>query len=92
MAENTSFKLVVVGDITVGRTWLVRRFIHKDDVNFPNTGTIGMELDIFSIEGRDCNRYKLHIWELAGQERYFGFVGSCFRGASSFLLLFDVTR
>ena len=84
-------KLLVVGDQCVGRTWLIHRFIHKEDVNFPVLATIGMAICEITIKGCDSNTYKLEIWELAGQERFFGFSGSFFRHASGFLLLFNVT-
>ena len=85
-------KLLVIGDQCVGRTWLIHRFIHKEDVNFPVWATIGIATrEITSIKGCDSNAYKLEIWELAGQERFFGLSASFFHYASGFLLLFDVT-
>ena len=54
-------KLLVIGDCFVGRTWLIHRFIHKEDVKFPNSATIGVDFDHVSIKGRDCNTYKPHI-------------------------------
>ena len=85
-------KLLVVGDIAVGRTWLIHRFIHKEDVKFPNSATIGVAFQHVSIKGRDCNTYKLYIWELSGLDRFFEVGRSYFRNASGFLLLFDVTN
>ena len=83
-------RLLVIGDSFVGRTWFIHRFVYKD-VNFPVGATIGLEFNQISIKGRDCNTYKLRIWELSGRDEFFGITRSYFHGASGFLLLFDVT-
>ena len=89
----TSFKLLVIGDTAVGRTSFIHRFIHKEDVNLPDfLATIGASFHQIDIEGRDCNTYKLNIWEINGLIEYISLAGMYFRNSSGFLLLFDVTR
>ena len=78
--------LLVIGDSCVGRTWLIHRFVHKEDVRFSEMPTIGMDYDIVSIKGRDCNTYKLDIWESSGRSKFY------FRYSSGILLLFDITN
>ena len=82
--------LLVIGDCCVGRTWLIHRFVHKEDVQFPEMPTIGMDYDIVSIKGHDCNTYKLEIWELSA--RFFEISRFFFRCTSGILLLFDITN
>ena len=86
------FKLLVIGNAAVGRTWLIHSFVYKEDTIFPYTATIGMDFEEISMEGRDGNTYKLDICELAGHEAFLQITESYFRSASGFLLLFDVTR
>ena len=82
--------LLVIGDCCVGRTWLIHRFVHKEDVQFPEMPTIGMDYDIVSIKGHDCNTYKLEIWELSA--RFFEISRFFFSCTSGILLLFDITN
>ena len=81
--------LQVIGDSCVGRTWLIHRFVHKEDVRFPDMPTIGVDYDIVSIKGRDCNTYKLYIWELSAP--FFEILRFLSR-TSGILLLFDITN
>ena len=73
--------LIVIGDSCVGRTWLIHRFVHKEDALFSEMPTTGNEYDFVRIKGCDRNTYKLGIWE-----------SSYFHDSSGVLLLFDITN
>ena len=100
------YKLVFVGDINVGKTSVMNRFINNEfsgeyDVNkinyiikiisFFTQATIGVDFATKNIEYKD-NSIKLQIWDSAGQERYKALIPSYVRGASIVLIIYDVSN
>ena len=99
------YKLVFVGDINVGKTSVMNRFINNEfsgeyDVNqlllYNNynlylQATIGVDFATKTIEYKD-NSIKLQIWDSAGQERYKALIPSYVRGASIIFILYDVSN
>ncbi|XP_054372001.1 ras-related protein Rab-43 isoform X2 [Molothrus ater] len=62
------FKLVLIGDASVGKTCLVQRF--KTGAFSERQGsTIGVDFTMKSLEIQG-KRVKLQIWDTAGQERF----------------------
>lgn len=63
------FRLIVIGDSTVGKSCLIRRFTEGRfaQVSDPTVG-----VDFFSrlVEIETGKRIKLQIWDTAGQERF----------------------
>ena len=96
------YKLVFVGDISVGKTAVVNRFIKNNfsgeydvkKINFLNLNlqaTIGVDFAAKNIEYKN-NSLKLQIWDSAGQERYKSLIPSYVRGSSIIFILFDVSN
>lgn len=85
-----SCKVVVSGDVAVGKTCLVNRFGHDIYTNKYQT-TIGVDFDIqkFNILGQP---YVLQIWDTAGLERFKCITSSYYRGCQAALLVFDMSN
>lgn len=83
-------KVVVSGDVAVGKTCLVNRFGH-DLYSSNYQTTIGVDFDIqrFNILGQP---YLLQIWDTAGLERFKCITNSYYRGCQVALLVFDVSN
>ena len=83
-------KIVIIGDSGVGKSSMLLRFVENkyDDFFLP---TIGLE---FFIKKININNkiYKIHIWDLAGQDRCRSLVTSYYRNAQGILLAFDLTN
>ena len=70
------FKLLLIGDSSVGKTAILLRF--SDDSFSPNfISTIGIDFRIKTIEIRG-KKIKLQIWDTAGQV--------CFQNDKSYIL------
>ncbi|KAM0938869.1 putative small monomeric GTPase [Dioscorea sansibarensis] len=84
-----SFKVLLIGDSSVGKSSLLVSFIsnHVDDL----APTIGIDFKIKSLTVAG-KRLKLTIWDTAGQERFRTLTGSYYRGAQGIILVYDVTR
>lgn len=92
MAKETqyTFKLLMIGDSSVGKTSLVARFI--DDAFVQSyTATIGIDSKSKLID-LDGFKVKLQIWDTAGQERFRTLTSAYYRGAQGIILTYDITR
>lgn len=80
-------KCVVVGDLGVGKTTLVRSFAEG-----PRTRSITAEPKSMWQKEIKMASYivSLSIWDTAGQERYRSLTGSYYRGAHCCIVVFDV--
>lgn len=85
------FRLIVVGDSTVGKTALLRAFT---DGKFTQVcdPTVGVDFFARLIEVKDGVRVKLQLWDTAGQERFRTITWSYYRNSVGALLLYDISR
>jgi small GTP-binding protein len=83
------YKVVLVGDISVGKTSIISQFIENNfkDIYDPSIG-----VDFSSKTVRFRGRHlKLQMWDTAGQEKYKSLIPSYIRGSSIIFLVYDVT-
>ncbi|GBM84680.1 Ras-related protein Rab-39B [Araneus ventricosus] len=85
------FRIIVVGDSTVGKSALLRAFTEG---KFSETcdPTVGVDFFARLIEVKDGVRVKLQLWDTAGQERFRTITWSYYRNSVGALLLYDITR
>ena len=98
MAEilTYSYKLVVVGDPSVGKTSLIRRYANKkfEESYLP---TIGADFTIKQIDLKDqatkaTKQIMLQIWDMGGQRMFERIKDHYLVGANAGLIVFDLTR
>uniref|UniRef100_A0A452XJJ0 GTP-binding protein n=1 Tax=Aegilops tauschii subsp. strangulata TaxID=200361 RepID=A0A452XJJ0_AEGTS len=83
------FKLLLIGDSSVGKSCLLLRF--ADDAYVDTyISTIGVDFKIRTVE-LDGKSVKLQIWDTAGQERFRTITSSYYRGAHGIIIVYDVT-
>ncbi|KAF4664489.1 hypothetical protein FOL47_005100 [Perkinsus chesapeaki] len=85
------YKIVLVGDATVGKTHLLSRYI-KGTLPRAPTATIGVEFATRTVPLPVGGTVKAQIWDTAGQERYRAITSAHYRRAVGALLVYDVTR
>ena len=85
-----SCKVVVSGDVAVGKTCLVNRFGH-DIYSSSYQTTIGVDFDLQRFQILD-QPYVLQIWDTAGLERFKCITSSYYRGCQAALLVFDMSN
>lgn len=85
------FRLIVVGDSTVGKSSLLRYFC---DGKFCDDSdpTVGVDFYARIVEIKPGVRVKLQIWDTAGQERFRSITRSYYRNSVGALLLYDTTN
>jgi small GTP-binding protein len=90
MSVSLQKKLCMLGGFAVGKTSLVRRFVHSV---FSDTylTTVGVKIDKKTVElsGKTVN---LILWDLAGEDDLSSLRMTYLRGAAGYLLIADGTR
>ena len=85
------YKIVLIGDSGVGKSWLVSRYVKGI---FPkNKGaTIGVEFASKNLHLRTGTNVKAQIWDTAGQERYLAITSAHYRRAVGALVVYDIWK
>ncbi|KAH7440305.1 hypothetical protein KP509_04G100600 [Ceratopteris richardii] len=84
------FKVVLIGDSSVGKSQLLRRFSSKE-FSTDSRATIGVEFQTRTVVV-DGKTIKTQIWDTAGQERYRAVTSAYYRSALGALLVYDITK
>ncbi|AQZ09794.1 YPT52 (YKR014C) [Zygosaccharomyces parabailii] len=90
------FKLVLLGDSSVGKSSIVHRFV-KDSFDEFRESTIGAAFLSQTIKIEDKTSHnetvvKFEIWDTAGQERYKSLAPMYYRNANAALVVYDMTQ
>merc|ERR1712066_694886 len=84
------FKLVFLGEQSVGKTSLITRFMYD---SFDNTYQATIGIDFLSktmyLEDRTV---RLQLWDTAGQERFRSLIPSYIRDSTVAVVVYDVTN
>jgi len=84
------FKLLLIGDTSVGKSSLLLRFT-EDTFNSTFISTIGIDFKVKTVD-IDGERVKLQVWDTAGQERFRTITTAYYRTAQGIILTYDVTN
>ncbi|KAH8925757.1 ras-domain-containing protein [Atractiella rhizophila] len=88
-AALKKFKLVFLGEQSVGKTSLITRFMYD---TFDNTYQATIGIDFLSktmyLEDRTI---RLQLWDTAGQERFRSLIPSYIRDSSVAVVVYDIT-
>ncbi|ORX83618.1 ras family protein [Anaeromyces robustus] len=90
MSRNRKFKLVFLGEQSVGKTSLITRFMY-DTFDTSYQATIGIDFLSKNIQIED-NSVRLQLWDTAGQERFRSLIPSYIRDSSVALIVYDITN
>eukprot|EP00731_Ephydatia_muelleri_P008604 Em0004g942a len=84
------FKVVLVGDGSVGKSCLLSRFT-RNEFNLESQSTIGVEFasKCVTIAGKTI---KAQVWDTAGQEKHYrALCAAYYRGAVGVIIMYDIT-
>ena len=88
--SETSYKILLLGDSSVGKTCFLKRYI---DNTFQDAylSTIGFDFKIKYVTLKSGKQVKIQLWDTAGQERFRTIAKSYYKGAHGIILIYDVT-
>ncbi|NWI10938.1 RB39B protein, partial [Crypturellus soui] len=90
-AWHYQFRVIMLGDSTVGKSSLLRRYTQGVFLEAPDQ-TVGVDFYVRHVELQPGLRVKLQFWDTAGQERFRSVTRSYYRNAAGAMLLFDITN
>lgn len=85
------FRIIMLGDSTVGKTSLLKRYTEDTFLDSINQ-TVGVDFYVRFLDVEPGVRVKLQFWDTAGQERFRSVTRSYFRNSAGSLLVFDMTN
>ncbi|CDJ59366.1 Ras family domain-containing protein, putative [Eimeria maxima] len=88
--KGPSYKTVLLGDASVGKSSLVLRFVKNTFSNTMET-TIGAAFFAKTVD-IDGEGVKFEVWDTAGQERFSSLAPMYYRGAAAAIIVYDQTN
>jgi len=81
-------KIVLIGDMGVGKSCLMRRFLDNEFALSFSTVGADYRQKVVQMKGKTI---RLQIFDTAGQERFFAITKAYYRNAHGVLLVYDIT-
>ncbi|XP_062299907.1 EF-hand calcium-binding domain-containing protein 4B [Scomber scombrus] len=89
LAPDRLFKVVLVGNSSVGKTSLLRSFC-EGRFHPSTTATVGIDYNVKTLTLENI-QVAMQLWDTAGQERYRSITKQFFRKADGVVVMYDVT-
>ncbi|XP_051566518.1 ras-related protein Rab-20-like [Myxocyprinus asiaticus] len=83
--KKPDVKIVILGDMNVGKTSLLHRYTERKFKD--TTSTVGGAFFL-----KQWGPYNISIWDTAGREQFHGLGSMYCRGAAAVILIYDVTN
>ncbi len=85
------YKVLIVGDASVGKTSIIKRYVHKTFTNVSKP-TIGVDFACKDVKWDENTNIRLQLWDISGQERFSNMTRVYYKEAVAAFVVFDVTR
>jgi len=82
-------KIVIIGDVKVGKSCLMKRFVSNEFIP-AHDFTIGVDFGVKHLHTQTYGEVKVHVWDTAGQERFRSITKAYYRAASVCIVVYDV--
>ena len=91
MSDDCVYKVLLLGDSTVGKTCFLLRYCDKT-FQEAHLSTIGLDYRLKTMTLENGKNIKLQIWDTAGQDRFHAITKNYYKGANGIILIYDVTN
>jgi len=85
------FKIILLGDPSVGKSCLLLRYTRNEFLDGLNP-TLGFEFYNKEIKDDNSKALKLQIWDTAGHEKFRSLTASYYRRVHGVALVYDISR
>ncbi len=86
-----NYKIIVVGDAFVGKTCFIQELVEAGSFSSVFKGTIGVDFSIKSLTVGN-KEVKLHLFDIAGQERFANMTKVYYRSACAAMIAVDLSQ
>jgi small GTP-binding protein len=90
MLQTTQFRVVTIGDASVGKTSIISQLL-SGQFTEDQCSTIGA-MFVLHVEIIGNLRVEMQVWDTAGQERYRSLGPIYYRNAAAAIVVFDLTN
>ena len=87
---DLSFKIIVIGDSSVGKSCLTAQAVRSNFIEFYQA-TVGFEFLTYNLR-INTNIIKLQIWDTCGQEVYKSLISNFYRNCSLALIVYAINN
>ena len=91
MSEDIVYKVLLLGDSSVGKTCFLLRYCDKSFQD-AHLSTIGLDYRLKTMTLKNNKNIKLQIWDTAGQDRFRAITKNYYKGANGIILIYDITN
>ena len=93
MVENEPplYKILLLGDSTVGKTCFLLRYTDDTFLDL-HMATIGLDYRLKTMILEDHKIVKVQLWDTAGQDKFRAITRNYYKGARGIILIYDVTN
>ena len=84
-----TFKYIILGDVSVGKTNILSRFNYKEFDNNVRS-TIGVDFQKVKIKVGGIS-FRLNLWDTAGSEKYRSINHTYYKDADCAIIVYDIT-
>ena len=90
-SEPPLYKILLLGDSTVGKTCFLLRYVDDSFLDL-HMATIGLDYRLKTLILEEQKIVKVQLWDTAGQDKFRAITRNYYKGASGIILIFDVTN
>lgn len=87
---NYLFRILIVGDATVGKTSICNRISNNAFTPY-SPATIGVDFNVFDLIMPNDSIIKCQLWDTAGSERFRSITRSYYNNTAVVILVFDLS-
>ena len=91
MSYKYSYKIIVLGDQSVGKTAIVKR-LNDNTFSDAYQSTIGVDFSTYYFKTIDNTCIKCQLWDTAGQESYDSIIQNYYRNIAGAVIVYDVNN
>ena len=89
--EPPLYKILLLGDSTVGKTCFLLRYTDDTFLDL-HMATIGLDYRLKTMILDDHKIVKVQLWDTAGQDKFRAITRNYYKGARGIILIYDVTN
>ncbi|KAJ9597753.1 hypothetical protein L9F63_011361 [Diploptera punctata] len=89
--DEKLFKVLIVGDPTVGKTSFVQRYV-QNTFRKDYKGTVGVDFALKVVRTSENQTVKLQLWDIAGQERFTWMTRVYYKDSHGCIIMFDLGK